>query len=315
MIDPFYTPALYYAHECPDLFRIGDWWYLLFSEFTDLVATRYLMSRSLKGPWITPDRDNFDGHAFYAAKTASAGNKRYIFGWNPTRKDCKDDDTLFSYTFFQAGYTVPMNSKDASTWDWAGNLMVHEIHQEENGELTVRVPEPLSNVFSDPVEFTSSSGTDNFRIDNGSVDIIAPGTFGAALAGKMPDTCKINANIVFEKKTKECRLMLRCSNDLGRAYYIKLEPKKNRLVFDMRPRYRSEVTHMVELEREIELSPGTSISLEVLIDGNKGVAYVNNIIEMTFRAYDLTAGNWGVSGGSANFSNMHVTTIKKKCLK
>ena len=78
--------ALYFTHECPDLFKMGDWWYLLFSEFTDLVRTRYRMSRSLSGPWIIPERDDFDGHAFYAAKTASDGNKRFIFGWNPTRE-------------------------------------------------------------------------------------------------------------------------------------------------------------------------------------------------------------------------------------
>ena len=87
--DPFYAPALYFAHECPDLFKMGDWWYLLFSEFTDLVQTRYLMSRSLNGPWIMPKRDNFDAHAFYAAKTATDGKRRFIFGWNPTRKDSK----------------------------------------------------------------------------------------------------------------------------------------------------------------------------------------------------------------------------------
>ena len=54
--EPFWTPGLYYTHECPDLFRMGDWWYLVFSEFTDLVRTRYRMSKSLSGPWLTPVR-------------------------------------------------------------------------------------------------------------------------------------------------------------------------------------------------------------------------------------------------------------------
>ena len=71
--EPFWSPGLYYTHECPDLFRMGDWWYLVFSEFSDLVRTRYRMSRSLKGPWLTPKNDYFDGRAFYAAKTASDG--------------------------------------------------------------------------------------------------------------------------------------------------------------------------------------------------------------------------------------------------
>ena len=106
--EPFWTPGLYFTHECPDLFRIGDWWYLVFSEFSDLVRTRYRMSRSIKGPWLTPKHDFFDGRAFYAAKTASDGKRRFLFGWDPTRAE----------------------KKDYYRWDWGGNLVVHELAQE-----------------------------------------------------------------------------------------------------------------------------------------------------------------------------------------
>ena len=68
--DPFYAPDMYFTHECPDVFRMGDWWYLLFSEFSDACVTRYRMSRSVNGPWITPEVDTFDGRAFYAAKNS-----------------------------------------------------------------------------------------------------------------------------------------------------------------------------------------------------------------------------------------------------
>lgn len=82
---PFWTPGLYFTHECPDLFKMGEWWYLVFSEFSDACLTRYRMSQSLNGPWLSPPNDTFDGRAFYAAKTASDGTRRFIFGWNPTR--------------------------------------------------------------------------------------------------------------------------------------------------------------------------------------------------------------------------------------
>jgi len=88
--DPFWAPGLYYAHECPDLFKIGDWWYLVFSTFSDKFLTHYRMSRSLKGPWTAPQNDTFDGRAFYAAKTFSDGKNRYVFGWNPKRDGDKD---------------------------------------------------------------------------------------------------------------------------------------------------------------------------------------------------------------------------------
>ena len=287
--EPFYAPDLYYTHECPDLFKMGDWWYLLFSEFTDLVRTRYRMSHSLRGPWLTPKRDDFDGHAFYAAKTASDGQKRFIFGWNPTRQGAKDN----------------------GSWDWGGNLVVHEIHQNEDGELSVRVPESVHAAFNNTLNQAFVTGAGDFHMDEGIVKIKAPDTFGAAVAGKMPVTCRIDATVEFENETKACGLMLRSSDDLEKAYYLRLEPGNHKLVFDMWPRDRSEVTHMVELDRNITLSPGTPVRFQVFIDGNKGVVYVNNSISMNFRAYDLPEGNWGVfvSEGNASFKDMSISTL------
>ena len=43
---PFYAPARYHGHECPDWFQMGDWYYLVFSEYTTHTTTRYVMSRS-----------------------------------------------------------------------------------------------------------------------------------------------------------------------------------------------------------------------------------------------------------------------------
>jgi beta-fructofuranosidase len=287
--EPFYAPEMFYTHECPDLFRMGDWWYLLFSEYTDRVRTRYRMSRSLEGPWIIPQQDDFDGHAFYAAKTASDGRHRFLFGWNPTR----------------AG------SKDSGGWNWGGNLVVHEIHQEADGELSVTVPETVRNAFRNSVTPDVKPGAGSVSIENGIVHIKSPGTFGAATAGKMPDTCRIDTTIEFATDTEECGLMLRVSDDLENAYYVRLEPRNNRLVFDKWPRQHSEVTHMVELDRDIALTPGIPCHLQIFVEGNKGVAYVNDKIAMSLRIYDIPQGNWGVfvSRGTATFKGMTVSTL------
>ena len=287
--EAFYAPDLYFTHECPDLFKIGDWWYLLFSEFTDLVRTRYRMSRSLKGPWITPKRDTFDGHAFYAAKTASDGKRRFIFGWNPTRTD----------------------AKDTGTWNWGGNLVVHEINQQKNGELTVGVPDTVAAAFNKTVTHDFNAGIGNYNYSNKVLNLKAPETFAAASGGKMPETCKIKASVSFEKNTRDFGLMFRTSDDFDTSYYIRLIPEKNKMVFDKWPRDRAEVNQMVELERDIELSPGTPVTIELFIEGNKGVAYVNNIVAMNFRAYDIPAGNWGffVTNGNASFKDISIKTL------
>lgn len=70
-----YTKPLYAsrmnqaANECPDLFKMGDWYYMVHSNYTDGFCTYYRMIRSLNGFWLRPEVDTFDGRAFYAAKT------------------------------------------------------------------------------------------------------------------------------------------------------------------------------------------------------------------------------------------------------
>lgn len=287
--EPFYAPDLYYTHECPDLFKIGDWWYLLFSEFTDLVATRYRMSKSLKGPWITPAQDTFDGHAFYAAKTASDGKNRYIFGWNPTRDSNKDD----------------------GGWQWGGNLVVHQIIQQPNGELTVRVPATVANAFKNTSTPQLTTYKDGSIITTGALQLSASNTFNAAVGDKLPSKCKISTTVTFTKNTRDFGCMLHCSNDLDTAYYIRLEPAKNRLVFDMWPRNRLEVSFMAELERTVGLKPGVPVTLQVFVDGTAGVVYVNDIVAMNFRMYDLKEGNWGLfaTDGSAQFTKTTIATL------
>ena len=230
MREPFYAPSLYFTHECPDLFKMGDWWYLLFSEFTDLVRTRYRMSHSLSGAGSFRKEMILTAMLFMRQKQPLTG---------------------ISVSFL-AGIHPRTDGKDNGTWNRDGNLVVHEIQQEKNGELAVRVPQTVSNAFSNKVNYSFENGIENVQVENGAVTLQAAGTFASALAGKMPGTCKINATIQFEKNTKECGLMLRCRDDMEMGYYIRLEPKENRLVFDMWPRDRSKIFNMIELSRDID---------------------------------------------------------------
>jgi beta-fructofuranosidase len=280
---PFYAPGLYYTHECPDLFKLGDWWYLLFSEFSEACKTRYRMSHSLAGPWIAPDEDAFDGRALYAAKTASDGQHRYLFGWNPTRVD----------------------EKDYRPWQWGGNLVVHELIQEADGTLMVRPPDSVDKAFSDPLPIHFRPALGEAQIVTGQVNLRASRSFACASAGILPDRCKIEATIEFSEGTKACGLLLRMSDDYEKSYFIRLEPGKGRLVFDAWPR-DGDITHMVELERPISLSPVKPVGITVLVDGSVLEVYAAGKVAMSARMYNLSSGNWGVfvQDGEAHFSHI-----------
>jgi beta-fructofuranosidase len=285
--EPFWTPGLYYTHECPDLFRMGDWWYLVFSEFTERVVTHYRMSKSLNGPWLAPDNDTFDGRAFYAAKTASDGLHRFVFGWNPTRDD----------------------GKDFRPWNWGGNLVVHQLVQEADGTLSVTAPETVDRTFQRKLSFKFEPGLGPSEISSVGVRIAAAGSFGCSAAGAMPPRCKIECTVEFAEGTHGCGIMVRSSQDRDSAYYIRLEPARNRLVLDSWPR-PGDVPYWIELERPIKLKTNVPVKLKTFVDGTVCVVYAGDKIAMSTRLYNLAAGDWGVfvNEGSARFSDIGIST-------
>jgi beta-fructofuranosidase len=285
--EPFYSPSLYYTHECPDLFYMNGWWYLLFSEFSEACLTRYRMARSLEGPWLTPAIDSFDGRALYAAKTAAGEKDRYLFGWNPTRQ----------------------GNTDTGAWQWGGNLVVHQLAQREDGTLAVKVPETVREFFCTQQVFQPEQAL-NWQTQPGE-DILleADHRFSCVSLGKMPECARFETSIVFQEPTRSFGLLLRTSQDLETGYSIRLEPQPGRLVLDSWPR-PGDLPFMVEIERLADLRPGTEILLEVYVDGTLCEVYLDHQVAMSARLYNHPEGDWGVfaAEGTARFSNIRLFT-------
>jgi beta-fructofuranosidase len=302
--EPFWAPGLYSTHECPDLFRWGDWWYLVFSEFSHGSLTRYRMSRSLHGPWVAPADDAFDGRAFYAAKTASDGAHRYLFGWVATRA----------------------RDSDEGHWEWGGNLVVHELWQREDGTLGVRPPQPVLSAFPLINRATLRQCLGTLKCDGPQYTLVAPGAlqgrwpnyswparttsaFAWATGGALPDCCLIRARVTFSEGTRACGLLLRTTDDLEQGYSIRLEPDRRRLVLDRWPR-PGDQPFVQGLERPLPLEAGKPVDFQVVVDGNVCVVYVAGSVAMTARMYAKGGSSWGVfvQEGSASFRDTFVAT-------
>jgi beta-fructofuranosidase len=246
------------------------------------------MSRSLNGPWLAPENDTFDDRAFYAAKTAFDGKRRFAFGWNPTR----------------------VESRDYQPYHWGGNLIVHEVVQEHDGTLTVREPETVDRIFAKEIPFKFAPGVGKSEIDQNSVKITGLDSFSCAVAGALSEPCKIETTVEFSEKTRGFGIMLRASEDLEEAYYIRLEPGRQRLVLDSWPR-PGDVPFMIELERPISLIPAKPTELKVFVDGSICEVYAGGKIAMSARLYNRYDGDWGlfVNEGGAYFSNIKLMTL------
>ena len=288
--EPFYNPETYMTHECPDLFKLGNKWYLVYSTFSEKFVTHYRMSDKLSGPWTSPIEDTFDARAFYAAKTAQVGDKRMAFAWVPTKR----------------------GESDFGQYEWGGNFIAHEINQTTDNKLTVKPAEGLINMFNNEfvneklnkVEIENYEGEKSYVIDG------------------MKDTCMIEAVIEFSEGVRSFGIGLRQDSALANGYYLRFEPFYNRIVADMWPRrirgvnqwyVDGDKTFMVELERPFDYKSlkDNKVHIRVVADGSIICLYVNDITALTMRAYNLNRTNWGffVKDGSIRVSDIHMYEV------
>jgi beta-fructofuranosidase len=134
--EPFWDPRRYITHECPDVFAWGDWWYMVYSEFSETFTTRYRMAKSPDGPWMVPALDSIDGRAFYASKTAERDGRRFFFGWIASKE----------------------GNTDHGPWQWAGTMSVLEAVQNPDGTLGFSFADELVESFWEdvPVSLTGA---------------------------------------------------------------------------------------------------------------------------------------------------------------
>ena len=288
--EPFYNPESYMTHECPDLFKLGNKWYLVYSTFSEKFVTHYRMSDKLSGPWTSPIEDTFDARAFYAAKTAQVGDKRMAFAWVPTKR----------------------GESDFGQYEWGGNFIAHEINQTTDNKLTVKPAEGLINMFNNEfvneklnkVEIENYEGEKSYVIDG------------------MKDTCMIEAVIEFSEGVRSFGIGLRQDSAFANGYYLRFEPFYNRIVADMWPRRIRGVNQwyvdgdkpfMVELERPFDYKSlkDNKVHIRVVADGSIICLYVNDITALTMRAYNLNRTNWGffVKDGSIRVSDIHMYEV------
>lgn len=276
---PFYSPEMYYTHECPDIFFMNGWWYLVFSTFTQRFATHYRMSRSLKGPWLIPDQDTFDARGLYAIKTAAFGKRRFCFGWIPTKE----------------------NNSDFAYWQWGGTLAIHELIQDSDGCLHVKIPDEYLrfctkiNTFPYPCLIPPESFAQNRNA------FLKANETRYLLYDDMPETGILTADLFPSENILDFGLFLHVDDSLENGYYFRFDPLHRQVVYDYWPRnpltneqhrLNGDIPFQNGFERWLSDSDFTHIHLELLCCGTVMVLYVNNKIALSARINRLHQ-HWG----------------------
>lgn len=280
---PLYTSSVeesYIMMECPDLFKMGDYWYLLFSENWNEKTTHYRISSSSKGPWKTPKNDKLDGEFFYAAKTVSKQDKQYLLGWSARR--------------------FPENN--TGNKEWAGNLVTHELAQNNDGSLNVKPPSSILNLFNQKQPLQISNSIGNISQNENNFTLNATNDTAFLIYPPIRSAARINTNITIDNKNGSTGFLFNTENSIENSGKIVFDLSKNRIIYTSNDKEINSIPFNFEI--------GKTYSIELIIAQSMCVAYINNEKAFSNRIYGINQDKWGIfaQGITANFKKLAVQT-------
>jgi beta-fructofuranosidase len=138
------------------------------------------MSDSMNGPFAAPPDNVLDGNGFifYAAKTAELNGTRYLCGW-----------------LGRAALSV-----DSSFYQWAGNVLNHQLVQLEDGRLGVCAPDTFAEYFTAEQPFSAEEKEGIVGIDGNNITLTAEeGSYALADMGTRAPTMILECDVTLDE--------------------------------------------------------------------------------------------------------------------
>lgn len=271
--------------ECPTLIKYGDYWYLSFSDQWPKRVVHYRIAKDSKGPFNKPSLDHFDGNGFYAGRMEKDSKNLYMFGWTPTKE----------------------KYEDANKYDWAGNLVVHQIKQKENGELYPVPVEQIVKKIDNKVKLepltqteTVKASKNNYSFSGKDYEIV---TF-SEIQGINKITGKININ----SQNSKFGFMFNVGEDGIAPMNIAFDTKLKEIQF-----------YNVPTDKILNTSPQSTMPLPIrdnetlnftlLIDDSVAALYVNDQAVLSTRMFTMQNHKWGIFsiGSDAVFRDLRLS--------
>ncbi len=290
-------------YECPDIFKMGDWWYLIYSEKHAAVRrVQYFKGKTLDelkactandaGRWPDNHEGFLDSRGFYAGKTASDGTNRYIWGWCPTRSG-KNNTAVGAYP---------------AEPEWAGNLVMHRIIQHSDGTLTLGEVQGISNKYNKVQNVKAESLSEGAEAQS---DNSFQLTGNANVLFNRLGTCnRISFTVKTSGNTDKFGISLVRGSDSKKYYSLIVNPE-------------SDNTRKVNFEEEGTEGAGfiggidgyvfnrpsdNTYHITIYTDNSVCVMYINDVACYTNRIYGIQKNCWSINSydGAINVSNVEV---------
>ena len=278
---PFYEDTTTFLTECPDVFTMGDYQYLIYSSIDDRMV-HYKYRPLTSNTWITPINNKLDGIAFYAGKTVTDGTNRYITGWCPTKN--KDIDS--------------------NKFDWAGSLIVHRLIQHADGTFGVSIPEGVNNKFiinkllNPVIDFGSVK-------QGGAYTLKANGTEKAfSVFDRETGAFKIKTHIKATSST-QFGFELGACGTRNEVFAIVFDLAKNQLRLDKVIKNASSL-NLTQLP--LNVPANKEFDITIISENSVCVIYINDEIAFTNRIYKMNQNPWAIfaDNGEVTFSDLKI---------
>lgn len=289
--------------ECPDIFKMGDKWYLTFSRINrdEHRKTFYRVADSPDGPWkrcedATGHHETFDGLWFYAGKSTTDGNNRYISGWCSTGEAVNSNNEL----------------------DWAGSLITHKLVQQSNGRLYPTIPDAVDEKFNTSIKYLMLKSTGDVSSENDSYSITYQNQNSKrsyALFNRNTVPVKISMTIDASQSNRFGFSFGVCS-DLSTVYSVTFDLTSDNqwatpALFLYKESNYSTGSYTSELNFTPLIVPDNKIfNIKMIIEKSICVLYINDNVAFTNRIYQMNKNPWTIfcDNGTIDISSL---TIKK----
>lgn len=264
-------------YECPNVFKMGEWWYLVYSELhKEIRRVQYFKSKTYEGLAACTKDDNpvwpdnhegyLDSRGFYAGKTASDGSNRYIWGWCPTRRD--NNNTAVN--------------NDNGEPDWAGTLVAHHLIQHDDGSLTLGEIETVRNWFNDEVSVSTTAAS---IAAGGSIELPA-----------LSDKTHLSFTVTASSVQTKFGVSVAKESWSGRYYSLIVNPEANNMAkVNFEQEGPDAMGFIPYIDGYFFSQPaGRVYHIDIYIDRSVLVLYINGQVSYTNRIYGMSGKSWSI---------------------
>lgn len=298
LAEPFFHNVWGRFYECPDVFKMGDYWYMIYSDKDVTRMVQYFFASTLDGlrnqpndgylPTL-PNEGKLEATSFYAGKTASDGTNRYLWGWCPTRE----------------------GKKTTGKADWAGALVAHKLVQNADGTLSLDVPQAISAKYTQPVTLTEKTRVGDVAVHASSYTLK---TNSFVRFARLSNQNKIGMTVTVPQGTEAVfgLSFVDCSDKKEKAR-IFVEDKYGFLKLkevSVDEKTGAMTDGAIVTERVIAPATDNIYHIEVYTEQSVCVVYINGNYAFTNRIYDLSRNPWSIfcSEGEVTVSELKLST-------